>query len=130
VAFVLSALGLFYIVAALLVFRRIRFEWLMDRAIQALTQRREPDRDRLYFMAGSAALYGAAGVALLLRSDLAVWLLGGGLLLQALYYGILRLVVGRQDDDDDRWRRAWNAAIVSTAAFAIAAYAARSGVLS
>ena len=81
--FLVSALGLFYVVGAFLVARQVRFEWSLDRAIETLTERREPDRNRSYFMTAAAALYGAAGLALLLRSDLAVWFLGAGLMLQA-----------------------------------------------
>ena len=128
--FFVSALGLFYVVGAFLVARQVRFEWLHDRAIETRTKRREPDRNRSYFMAAAAALYGAAGLALLLRSDLAVWLLGAGLMLQAAYYGVLWLIIAPEAHaDDDRWRKAWNAAMVSTAAFAFSAYAMRSGIL-
>lgn len=129
-AFLVSALGLFYVMGAILVLRRVRFEWLLDRAIETLAERREPDRNRSYFMAAAAALYGAAGLALLLRSGFAVWLLGAGLVLQASYYGVLWLVVSPEARaNDDRWRKAWNAAMVSMAAFAFSAYAMRSGIL-
>jgi hypothetical protein len=81
-------------------------------------------------MAAATALYGAAGVALVLRSDLALWFLGAGLALQAGYYGVLWLVVSPEARaNDDRWRKALNAAMVSTAAFAFSAYAMRSGIL-
>lgn len=116
--------------AAILVLRRARTEWLIDRAIEEITLQREPDANRVYFMTGTALLYGAAGLALLLKSSLAVWLLGAGLLLQAGYYGGLWLVMGSDDrEDGERWRKALNAGIVSTAAFAFAAYAMRCGVL-
>jgi hypothetical protein len=129
-AFLVFALGLFYVAAAFLALRRIRFEWLLERALETLTRHRDPERNRLYFMTVTAALYGAAGIALLLRSSLALWLLGTGLLLQASYYGVLWLMIGVTDSTDtDRWRKAWSAAIVSTAAFAFAAYAARAGIL-
>jgi hypothetical protein len=127
---IVTALGLFYILAAALVLRRVRMEWFLDRALEKLSGKPEPDRARIVVIAASALLYGAAGLALVLRSGLAVWLLGGGLLAQMLYYGAvwLRLKPG-QDDNPERWRKAWNAAIISTAAFAIASYAARIGVL-
>lgn len=130
-AFLVSALGLFYVIGAALVLRRVSSEWRLDRAIGTLAGKREPDRNRSYFMAAAAVLYGAAGLALLLRSGYAVWLLGAGLLLQATYYGVLGLVVSPEARaDDDRWRKAWSAAMVSTAAFAFSAYALRSGILS
>ena len=125
-----SALGLFYVIGAALVLRQVRFEWLLDRAIEMHTKRRESDRNRSYFMAAVAALYGVAGLALLLRSGIAVWLLGAGLLLQASYYGVLWFAVRPEARaDDDRWRKVWTAAMVSTAAFAFSAYAMRSGIL-
>lgn len=125
-----TALGGFYVLAAILVLRRARSEWLIDRAIEEITLQREPDRNRIYFMTGTALLYGAAGIALLFKSSLAVWLLGAGLLLQAGYYGGLRLIIGADDrEDGERWRKAWNAGIVSTASFAFAAYAMRCGIL-
>lgn len=124
------ALGAFYVLAAILVFQRIRIEWLLDNAIEALTSKPEPDRYRVVFMAGSALLYGAAGVALLAQSSVAVWLLGAGLIAQAVYYAGIRLFTTPEEPaGDERWSKAWNAAIISTAAFAFAAYAARAGVL-
>jgi hypothetical protein len=127
---IVTALGIFYLLAAALVLRRVRMEWFLDRAIEKLSGKPEPDRYRICVIAASALLYGAAGLALLLRSNLAVWLLGAGLLAQALYYGAvwLRLKPG-DDGNPERWRKAWNAAIISTAAFAVAAYATRIGVL-
>jgi fatty acid desaturase len=128
--FLVSVLGLFYVVGALLVLRQVRFEWLLDRAIGTLAESREPDRNRGYFMAAAAALYGAAGLALLLRSGIAVWLLGSGLVLQAGYYGVLWLVISPEARaNDERWSNAWIAATVSTAAFAFSTYAMRSGLL-
>ena len=129
--FLASALGAFYVITALLVLRQLRMEWLLDRAIDALSEKRHPDRNRSYFMAVAATLYGAAGLALLLRSSFAVWLLGAGLVLQAGYYGVLWLLISQEvRADDDRWRKAWNGAMLSTAAFAFSAYALRSGILS
>ena len=125
-----TALGLFYVIGALLVLRQLRVEWLLDRAIETLSGRWEPDRNRCYFMAAAAVLYGSAGLALLLRSSFAVWLLGAGLVLQAGYYGAVSLLTGSEAGvDDQRWRKVWSAAILSTAAFTFSAYAMRSGIL-
>lgn len=126
----LSALGLFYMLAAALVLRRARYEWFLDTALEKLTGRREPDRDRVWYMSVSAAVYGGAGLALMLRSATAVWLLGAGLLMQAIYYGlIVPRIEGPHAVDPIRWRMAWKAGIFSTAAFALAAYGLRVGVL-
>ncbi len=125
----LMALGLFYMFAAALVLRRARLEWDLDRAIEKLSGKLEPDRNRIWYMAGSALVYGAAGLALVLRSSWAVWLLGTGLTLQALYYAVIAPRLRPEETDPGRWRKAWNAAIVSTAAFALAAYGQRIGVL-
>ena len=122
-----TVLGLFYMLAAALVLRRVRMEWFLDRAIEKLSGKPEPDRYRVIVMSASSLLYGMAGLALVLRSDWAVWLLGAGLMAQALYYAAVWLRL--KPDTPDRWRKAWNAAILSTAAFAFAAYAARIGVL-
>ena len=89
-----------------------------------------PDRHRLLFMSASAFLYGGAGFALVLGSAAAVWFLGIGLLVQGLYYGLFRRnAAGRSTVDANSQRQAWNAAIISTAAFALAAYALKAGVL-
>jgi hypothetical protein len=127
---IVTALGIFYILAAALVLRRVRMERLLDSALEQLSGKPEPDRNRVHAITASALLYGAAGLALVSRSSWAVWLLGAGLTAQALYYGVLwlRLKPG-EEDHPDRWRKAWNAAIISTAAFALTAYAARIGVL-
>jgi hypothetical protein len=127
---IVTALGLFYMLAAALVLRRVRMEWLLDGSIETLSGKPKPDRIRIAVIAASALLYGAAGLALVLGSGFAVWLLGGGLLAQTLYYGAVWLRLNSDEDDSpERWRKAWHAAIISTAAFAIAAYAARIGVL-
>lgn len=129
-AVIATALGMFYLLAAALVLRRVRMEWFLDRAIEKLSGKPEPDRYRVLVMAASSLLYGAAGLALVLRSGWAVWLLGAGLVAQALYYGVLWLRLKPDAGGaPDRWRKAWNAGIISTAAFAFAAYAARVGVL-
>lgn len=124
------ALGLFYVIASLLAAFAVRREWFLDHALEELTMERGPERGRLYFMTISTGLYGAAGIALLLRSELAVWLLGSGLLLQGGYYGMVwRQIIQDELDDRERWQKALNAGILSTAAFAFSAYAARQGVL-
>ena len=126
----LTVLGLFYMFAAALVLRRARFEWFLDQAIEKLSGKPEPDRDRIWYMSGAALVYGGAGLALVLRSSWAVWLLGGGLVLQALYYAFIAPAADPQDAEaSGRRRKAWNAAIFSTAAFAFAAYGHRIGVL-
>jgi hypothetical protein len=127
---ILTVLGLFYMFAAGLVLRRARMEWFLDQAIEKISGKPEPDHGRIWYMSGSALIYGAAGVALVLRSEWAVWLLGTGLVAQAAYYGLLA-PAGDPDETSDasRWRKAWNAAIFSTAAFALAAYGHRIGVL-
>lgn len=127
---ILTALGLFYMFAAALVLRRARFELFLDRAIEKLSGRPEPDRHRIWFMSGSALVYGAAGLALVLRSGWAVWLLGGGLAMQAIYYGLFAPAPDPEEAEAGRLRKAWNAAIFfSSAALALAAYGSRIGVL-
>jgi hypothetical protein len=126
----LTALGLFYVFAAAMVLRRARYEWALDTALEKITGKPEPDRDRVWYMGGCALLYGGAGLALVLRSAVAVWLLGAGLLVQAAYYGFLAPHVdGEKPGERARWRKIWNAGIFSTAAFALAAYGLRVGVL-
>jgi hypothetical protein len=84
----------------------------------------------VWYMAGCALLYGGAGLALMLRSAVAVWLLGAGLLMQAVYYGLVAPHSGSGEPAEAaRWRKIWNAGIFSTAAFALAAYGLRLGVL-
>src|SRR5215813_15220414 len=85
---ILFALGLFYVAMALFVLRRAWAEWNVGQAPMGQAFSNQPDRRRLYFMTVSAALYGAAGVGLLAKSHVAVWLLGGGLLVQATHYGL------------------------------------------
>jgi len=128
--FIAVALGLFYVIASLLAAFAVRREWFLDRALEELTMERDPERGPLYFMTISTGLYGAAGIALLMKSELAVWLLGSGLLLQGGYYGMVwRKITAEELDDRQRWQKALNAGILSTAAFAFSAYAARQGVL-
>ncbi|WP_088345002.1 MULTISPECIES: hypothetical protein [Rhodomicrobium] len=128
--FIATVLGAFYLLSAVMVLRRARLEWLFDRAVKSLAKEPETDHGRLAFMAASAMLYGAAGLALLARSGLAVWLLGGGLAVQALYYGAAWLLTTPQAPAGDaHWTKTWTAAVLSTAAFAFAAYASRMGVL-
>jgi len=124
-----AALGLFYSIAGSVVLWRVRREWLLDRAIESLALQ-EPDRLRIAFMAVSALLYAAAGFALLLFSRWAVALLGAGLLVQGLYYAVNGRLAGRAARAaSGQWGSAWNAAVMSAAAFAFAAYAHRLGLL-
>ena len=127
---IIMAVGVFYMLAAAFVLRRACMEWLLDHAIEKRAGTPEPDRHRLLFMSASAFLYGGAGFALVLGSAAAVWFLGMGLLVQGLYYGLFRRnAAGSSDADGNSQRQAWNAAIISTAAFALAAYALKAGVL-
>jgi hypothetical protein len=127
-----SALGLFYVVAAYLALRQTRLEWFLDKAHATLGNQETPipERGRLYFVVFSACLYGLAGLALVVRSRFAIWCFALGLAAQAVYYGsIWWRADAAARKDDERWRKALNAAILSTAAFAFSAYAARQGVL-
>jgi hypothetical protein len=127
-----SALGLFYMLAAGLALRALRSEWFLDKASGGMSLRRDPEPGRLYFVTAASCIYGMAGIALMLKSVAAVWLLVGGLLLQGLYYGWrwCRIRAAETDDAErEKRRKAWNAAMISAAAFAFSAYAARYGVL-
>jgi hypothetical protein len=128
-ALIFTALGLFYIAAAALVLRRARADWSQARSAETMRGGPRLDRDRLWFMSCSALVNGGAGLALVLRSDWAVWLLGAGLVMQATYYSILSPLAEPEGGDAGHWRKIWNAAIVTTAAFALAAYGHRIGVL-
>jgi hypothetical protein len=125
---VVTALGIFYLLAAVLALRRVWMEWLLDRPPEKLSGKPESDRYRISITAISSSLYGMAGAALVLRSSWAGWLLGSGLAVQALYYGMRWLQVG-DEGDPERRQKAWSAGIISAAAFAITAYAVRIGVL-
>jgi hypothetical protein len=128
-----SALGLFYMLAAGLALRALRSEWFLDKAGGGVSLQRTPEPGRLYFVTAASCLYGMAGLALMLKSVTAVWLLGGGLLLQGLYYGSHWYIIRARETGDaeqEKWRKAWNAAMISAAAFAFSAFAARHGVLS
>jgi hypothetical protein len=126
----LAALGLFYLAMALLVLRRALAEWSAGRPGIGRAFSNRPDGRRLLFMTMSAGLYGAAGLALLAKSHMAVWLLGGGLMAQAAYYG-LEWLSGMQpmNRPDGRADRVLIAAMISAASFALAAYAVRIGML-
>ena len=73
----------------------------------------------------TSILYGAAGLALMTMSALAVQLLGGGLALQAGFYTLISLGGDEDETSDKRWIKL----IVGTAVFAFSTYAARQGVL-
>jgi hypothetical protein len=126
------AMGVFYVVASLLALRQLRIEWFLAKARAGTLDRRSSTESvRLAFITISACLYGAAGVMLLFRSQLAVWLLGSGLLIQAIYYAMFshRLASEAGAGAEDNTRRIWTAGMISMAAFAFSAYAARLGVL-
>jgi hypothetical protein len=72
--FITTALGLFYIAAASLVFQRAYAE---TRGAGNLNTARERLRTLLIIL--SASLYGTAGLTLLLKSGLAVWFFAAGL---------------------------------------------------
>lgn len=121
--FITTALGLFYIAAAGLVLRRAYAE-----ARAAGTRPTAQETFRTLLITLSASLYGAAGLALLLRSGLAVWLFAAGLGLQALAYALL---FGAAANGDARQsNQAWTAGMLSAAATAFSAYALRQGILS
>ncbi len=126
-----SALGLFYLITALFVLSRLRSERVAAGSMQTPAAVRDSEWLRRSFMAVSAGFYAAAGAALIARSALAVWLLGGGLLAQAVYYGLAWLSGHPKESDTDGAgaQQALSAAVISAAAFAFAAYAARLGIL-
>ena len=128
---IVTVLGGFYVFAAALALWRLRMEWFAGRAAERLNGKGgEPDLHRMLVILASASLYGAAGLAMILRSGWAVWLLAAALLIQAAYYGAARLWRGSAGQHDPGSRqKAWNAALISTAAFALAAYATRIGIL-
>ena len=129
-ALIVTVLGGFYVFAAALALWRLRMEWFAGRAPERLSGKGEPDLHRMLVILASASLYGAAGLAMILRSGWAVWLLAAALLIQAAYYGAARLWRGSAGQHDPGSRqKAWNAALISTAAFALAAYATRIGIL-
>ena len=129
-ALIVTVLGGFYVFAAALALWRLRMEWFDGRPPGRRSGKGEPDRHRMLVILASASLYGAAGLAMILRSGWAVWLLGAALLIQAAYYGAARLWRGPAGQHDPgSWQKAWNAALISTAAFALAAYATRIGIL-
>jgi hypothetical protein len=125
------SLGLFYSAAALLALLTLRSAWSAEREGRQLAAPALHEHIWLGFTLVSACLYGAAGNALLLKSDAAVWLLGCGLLAQGGFYSLLWLSGKAQmGGGDERGRKIWSAAMVSTAVFAFSTYAARQGVLS
>ena len=118
--FLTSAVGVFYVVAACLVLRRVYAEAAADR----------PEQLRTLLMGLSAGLYAAAGIALLFRSGAAVWLLASGLALQAFAYGLAFSFSGPAADAGGRqWNQALTGGMISAAAIAFSAYARRAGVL-
>ena len=104
---------------------------VLTSAIETLAHRTgSRDRNRSYFMAAGRCALRCRRSGAVAEKRLAVWLLGGG---PHASGRLLRFLWLRHQPearaDDDRWRKAWNAAMVSTAAFAFSAYAMRSGIL-
>jgi hypothetical protein len=123
--FLTSAVGVFYVLAACLVLRRA----YADGGLAPAAGR--PEQLRTVLMGLSAAHYAAAGIALLFRSGVAVWLLAGGLGLQALAYGLAFALSGSSaaDAGGRQWNQALTGGMISAAAIAFSAYAWRAGVL-
>jgi hypothetical protein len=127
---IIRLLGAFYIVCGFLLFRSARTEWLLNQAIERITLKPEPDRWQMAFPIIAGTIYLSAGVALAALDTLGLWLLGTGLVAQAIYYPL----AWHYADDEERrdttqWRSARNAGMFSAAAFALSAYAYRVGVL-
>jgi hypothetical protein len=127
---IIRLLGAFYVLGGLLLLRSARMEWVLNKAIEKITLKPEPDRWQVAFPIVSGVIYLTAGVALAALSVWGVWLLGAGLVAQAIYYPLAwRSADAEERGNEARWRSARNAAIFSTAAFALAAYAYRTGVI-
>lgn len=126
---IIRCLGAFYVLGGLLL-RSARMEWLLNRAIETITLKPEADRRHVAFPIVSGAVYLSAGTALAGLSVWGVWLLGAGLIAQAVYYPLAwRMADAEERGDEARWQAARNAGIFSAAAFALAAYAYRTGTI-
>ncbi len=127
---IIRLLGVFYVLGGVLLLRSARMEWFLNKAIEQITLKPEPDRWQVAFPIVSGVVYLAAGVALAGLSVWGLWLLGAGLMAQAIYYPLAWRVADSQErGNGPRWRSARNAAIFSAAAFALSAYAYRTGVI-
>ncbi|MFP4537586.1 MAG: hypothetical protein ACLFPA_04730 [Dichotomicrobium sp.] len=127
---IIRLLGAVYVLGGLLLLRSARMEWLLNRAIEKITLKPEPDRWRMAFPVLSGVVYLLAGVTLTGLSAWGVWLLGAGLFAQAVYYPLAwRMADAEERDNAARWQAARNAGVFSAAAFALAAYAYRTGVI-
>lgn len=127
---IIRLLGAFYILSGLLLFRSARMEWLLNRAIERITLKTEPDRWQVAFPIVAGVIYLSAGVALAALNIWGLWLLGAGLAAQAVYYPVAwHLADAEERTNRPQWRAARNAGIFSAAAFALSAYAYRIGVL-
>ncbi len=127
---IIRLLGAFYILSGFLLFRSARMEWLLNRAIERITLKPEPDRWQVAFPIVAGVIYLSAGVALAALNIWGLWLLAAGLAAQAIYYPVAWHLADAEDRADrQRWLAARNAGIFSTAAFALSAYAYRVGVL-
>jgi hypothetical protein len=126
------SLGLFYSAAALLALLTLRSAWSAEREGRQLAAPALHEHIWLGFTLVSACLYGAAGIALLLKSDAAVWLVSSSIFPKNGIHFIGSRYSGKAQmgGGDERGRKIWSAAMVSTAVFAFSTYAARQGVLS
>ena len=127
---VIRLLGAFYILGGLLLFRSARLEWLLNKAIERITLKPEPDHWQVAFPIVAGVIYLSAGVALAALNIWGLWLLGAGLAAQAIYYpAAWHLADAAERANRAQWLAARNAGIFSAAAFALSAYAYRIGVL-
>jgi len=127
---IIRLLGAFYVLGGLLLLRSARMEWFLNKAIEKITLKPEPDRWEVMFPLSCGVIYLAAGALLAMLSVWGMWLLAAGLMLQAIYYPVVwHLADAGERADRPRWRAARNAGILSAAAFALSAYAYRIGVL-
>lgn len=127
---IIRLLGAFYILGGFLLLRTARVEWLLNKAIERITLRPEPDRWEVAFPIVAGLIYLSGGAALAVLSVWGLWLLGAGLVAQAVYYPLAwRAADAQERGNAGRWRTARNAGIFSAAAFALSAYAYRLGVL-
>jgi hypothetical protein len=127
---IIRLLGAFYILGGLLLFRSARTEWLLNQAIERITLKPEPDRWQVAFPIIAGIIYLSAGVALAALDVWGLWLLGAGLIAQAIYFPLAwHYADAEERRNRAQWRAARNAGIFSAAAFALSAYAYRVGVL-
>ncbi len=127
---IIRLLGVFYILGGLFLVRSARMEWFLNKAIEKITLKPEPDRWMVAIPVTFATIYLPAGVALTALSAWGLWLLVAGMAVQAIYYPTAWFMADEDARQDRaRWRSALNAGIVSAAALTLTAYAYRSGVI-